>query len=72
MATARYEVLEIRFVFEPELTQAYVLCSMPSDGMLGVSGWHHKTFPLGVSVLDILQEDIARGKYLTEWGQKAP
>ena len=74
MANASYAVLEIRFVVEPELTHAYVLCGPPSDGMLGVQGWHHRAFPPSVPVIDILQGDIAKAEYLVgrEWGPKAP
>lgn len=72
MADTIYTVEEIRFTFEPGLTHAYVLCSAPSDGMLGVQGWHHCAYPSDDNAQRILTEDIAAGKYLTEWAQKAP
>ena len=72
MAKSSYDVLEIRFRFEPAITHAYVRCGPPSDGMLGVQGWHHKAFPSSVPASDILAGDIAHGLYLTEWGAGVP
>lgn len=72
MANSEYEVLELRFRFKPHWTEAYVLCGPPSDGMLGIQGWHKKHFPPSVSALDILQGEIANMDYLTEWDTGAP
>lgn len=74
MANARFEIRELRFVIQPEMTHAFVLCGPPSDGMLWVQGWHHKAFPASVSVSDILAGDIAKTDYLAGqgWSQMAP
>lgn len=60
MGKATVEVKEIRFVIEPEVTQAYVLCEAGGDCPLGLQGWHHKTFPGSRSVADILGAMCAR------------
>lgn len=65
MADAKYEVLEINFKFEPDYTEVTVVCGPPSDGMLGVQGTHKKTFPKERSAVDILNNEIAKGEYLT-------
>lgn len=54
---------EIRIdVRHPELTQVYVkIDNLSNDGLLGVQGWHHKTFPASMSAIQILQ-DWADGK----------
>lgn len=74
MLDATYEIREIRFVIEPDFTEAYVLCSTPSDGTLGIQGWHKATFPKYVSVQNILNDDIKTAKYLTDkrWSWGAP
>ena len=56
MADTKIAYQEIRFdVRDPELTQAYVFIeNLSNDGMLGVQGWHHKTFPASMSVFDIM------------------
>ena len=54
MGKCQTEVREIRFVFEPELTQAYFSVQATGDCPIGVQGWHHKTFPASVSASDIL------------------
>ena len=74
MATARYEIRELRFIIQPEMTHAFVLCGPTSDGTKGVQGWHHKAFPPSVSVSDILADDIARSAYLAGagWSRLAP
>lgn len=74
MATAKYEILELRFVILPDFTEAYVLCGPPSDGTFGIQGWHKRTFPNYVPVTDILNNDIKRASYLTDsnWSYGAP
>ncbi len=71
MANSTFETLELRFKIEPELLQVYVLCGPASDGMLGVQGWHHKTFPKSVSIDDVLKNHIAKSEQLL-WGLEAP
>lgn len=65
MANAKYEVLDIHFNFEKDWTMVTVVCGPSSDGMLGIQGSHKKTFPKGRSAVDILQNEIAKGEYLT-------
>lgn len=74
MANSKFDVLELRFVIEPELTHAYVLCGRTSDGFLGVQGWHHKAFGPSTLILDILNGEIASMDYLVSngWGPSAP
>ena len=55
MGKATYEVLEIRFVIKPELTEAFFFFQGHGDVPLGVTGWHHKTFPASVAVIDIIK-----------------
>ena len=57
MAKASYETREIKFIFEPELTQCYVYLEAHGDCPLGVQGVHHKTFPASMSALDILTNE---------------
>lgn len=71
VANATFEIREIRFVIEPELTHAYVLCGPTSDGTLGVQGWHHRAFPSSRNVADIMAEAFRGSDYLM-WGQEAP
>lgn len=69
MADSSYEVKEVRFVFEAELTQVYVLAEAHGDSPLGVQGWHHKTFPASQSADSILQENFHE---FIMWPLKAP
>ena len=57
MANTVIAYQEIRIdVRDKELTQAYVLIeNLSNDGMLGVQGWHHKTFPASMSAYDIMK-----------------
>ncbi len=72
MANATYEILEFRAVIKPELTELYILCGPPSDGMLGVQGWHKKTLPASAQALDELRAAMLSGDYLTKWDVGAP
>lgn len=74
MANTIYELAEWRIVIEPELTQVYVfliVTSDPLDAPMGVQGWHHKTFPKSMSVIDILQS-VANGDQPLMWPLSAP
>ena len=64
------EIREIRFIFEEELTQVYVLVNAIGDCPIGVQGWHHKTFPASKTAADILQNDLPKDYLL--WAQEAP
>lgn len=57
MANTLIAYQEIRIdVRDPELTQVYVFIeNLSNDGMMGVQGWHHKTYPASMSSLAILQ-----------------
>ena len=55
MANTGVWIREVRFVIEDELTECYV--RLEGDGVdepIGVTGWHHKSFPASKSTLDIL------------------
>lgn len=65
MGKATYEVVAINFEFEKDFTLVTVICGPTSDGMLGVQGTHKKTFPKERNAVDILQNEIAKGEYLT-------
>jgi hypothetical protein len=64
-------VKEIRFVIEEELTQAYYLYEAHGDCPVQVQGWHHKTFPKSVSVLEILKNRVAMDDPVM-WPLEAP
>lgn len=74
MANTKIAYQEIRFdVRHPELTQAYVLIeNLSGDGMLGVQGWHHKTFPASMSTLDIMKAWADGKEEPLMWAQQAP
>jgi hypothetical protein len=74
MANATYDVLEIRALIKPEWTELYILCGPPSDGMIGVQGWHKTIVKADVVVLEAIGQALASQDYLTEnsWSQAAP
>lgn len=72
MGKASAEILEIRFVIQPELTQVYFLYRGHGDVPLGVTGWHHKTFPKSTSVLDIIQTHAKGEDDPLLWSMEAP
>ena len=74
MANTVIAYQEIRIdVRHPELTEVYVLIdNLSNDGMLGVQGWHHKTFPASMSSLDILKSWADGAEDPVLWPQKAP
>jgi hypothetical protein len=63
-------IKEVRFVFEDELTQTYILTNALGDCPSGVQGWHHKTFPKSMSAVDIMNS-LDKDSYLL-WPLKAP
>lgn len=69
MGKASSRIREVRFIIEEELTQTYVLSDAIGDCPTGVQGWHHKTFPASLSVMDIVQNEIPH--YL-DWPLEAP
>lgn len=70
MGKCQSEIREVRFVIADELTECYVLVEAIGDCPLGVQGWHHKTFPVSQSALDILGSKDFRDYLL--WSQEAP
>lgn len=74
MGAAGMKYREIRFVIEDELTQCYVLIEALGDCPLGVQGWHHKTFPPSVNVMQILEGFAKKepGGDPVLWSQEAP
>jgi len=71
MGKCSSEIKEIRFVIEKELTQCYIAIVAYGDCPIGVQGWHHKTYPASMSVLQIMQDQTKKADYL-EWPLKAP
>ena len=72
MANTTYEVLEFRAVIKPDWTELYVLCGPPSDGILGVQGWHKKIIPKDVPVMPYLQNALLKQEFLTHWDIGSP
>lgn len=72
MAAASMKYREIRFVIEDELTQVYVAIEAIGDCPLNVQGWHHKTFPASVPVIDLLGRIFKDGDDPVLWGLEAP
>jgi hypothetical protein len=70
MADSSYEVIELRFVIKPELTECYVALQAFGDSPIGVQGWHHKTFPASMPVVDILRGEDMKNCVL--WPLDAP
>ena len=70
---ASVEICEVRFIIEPEQTHCYVAYGPVSDGTLGVQGWHKRSFPASMSLIDILN-GIGDGSIESAmlWGQEAP
>jgi hypothetical protein len=72
MGKAGYDIKEIRFVIEPELTQAYYLVEAWGNCPIGVQGWHHKTFPKSKAVIDILEDHKKGIEDPVLWPLEAP
>ena len=63
---------EWRFIIEPELLQVYCLIEAVGDCPLGVHGWHHKTFPASVPVIEVLHKYGQEGYDPVLWPLDAP
>ena len=61
MGECKVTYLEVRFIIEEELTQAYFFIEAKGDCPVQVHGWHWKTFPKSVGILDIM-EKIKKGE----------
>lgn len=71
MANAQVEVTEIRFKFEPELTQMYIYHNViGGDAPITVQGWHHKTFPARMNAIQCLETLLNESSLL--WPLAAP
>lgn len=74
MANTKYEFNQIRFYVRESITDCYVLIHVvEGDPMIGVQGWHKRSFPESMSCIDIMNsfgngEDDAP----IMWGQEAP
>ncbi len=72
MANSGYNVREVRFIIEDELTQCYIAMEATGDSPIGVQGWHHKTFPPSKSTLDIMKMWADGEEQPVLWPQEAP
>lgn len=74
MANTEIAYQELRIdVRHPELSEVYVLIeNLSNDGMLGVQGWHHKTFPASMSMLDIMQAWANGEEDPLMWSMQSP
>jgi hypothetical protein len=69
MGAAGFNFREIRFIIKDEITHAYVLLEEWGDCPIGVQGWHTKSFPTSVPLMDILK---TIGEDAILWPQQAP
>jgi hypothetical protein len=67
-----YEVLELRAVIKPSLTELYIRCSADSDGGGLVGGWYKTVVGPDRPAIDALREALVSSAYLTEWDRGAP
>ena len=74
MANTEIAYQELRIdVRHPELSEVYVFIeNLSNDGLLGVQGWHHKTFPASMSMLDIMQAWADGTEEPLMWSMQAP
>ena len=72
MAWAGQKYRELRFVIEDELTQVYVAIEALGDCPLNVQGWHHKTFPASMNVMQIMEAVFGGKDSPVLWPLNAP
>lgn len=73
MGQAAVEYIEIRFdVRNPETTNVYVLCRGLGDCPHFIDGWHHKAFPAGISMQEIINNHLWKDEDPILWEHKAP
>lgn len=74
MANTEIAVQEIRINCRDEqVTEVYVFIeNLSNDGLIGVQGWHHKTFPARMSLMAILQAWADGKEEPLMWPLKAP
>lgn len=74
MADTSYEILELRAVIKPDITELYICCGTTSDGGVLVGGWYKSTVGRTVPALEALREAIRTQAYLvsSEWSRGAP
>lgn len=51
-------IKKVLFVIEDEVTQCYVAVQADGDCPNGVQGWHQKTFPASVAIVDIINDNF--------------
>ena len=73
MANTVIKIEEVRFDLRNEqLTGCYVFINnLSNDGLLGVHGWHYKSFPATITIMDILK-GWEGGDDPLLWPQQAP
>ena len=54
---------------DEQITHVYVALTAHGDSPLGVQGWHHKSFPSRMTVMEILEKEVANA---VMWPQAAP
>jgi hypothetical protein len=59
MGNCSVYIREERFIIEDELTQCYVFLDAVGDCPIGVQGWHHKTFPATIPVVEIMTDHFS-------------
>jgi len=76
MASAGVIYREVRFRFDDDLTQVYVLCEATGDAPIGVQGWHHRAFPPTMNMEQIIDKTFKwsgdSNDHPLAWGQEAP
>lgn len=73
MANTQIEYQEVRFdVRDEDLTHAYVYIHCLNDAPAGIEGWHHKTFPSSMSILDIMTAWNKGEENPITWSLQAP
>ncbi|MDD5358450.1 MAG: hypothetical protein PHX80_04835 [Candidatus Nanoarchaeia archaeon] len=72
MANTHVYYRELRFIIEDELTQCYVRLEAINDAPIGVTGWHHKTFPKSKPINKIISYMVTRKGAPMMWPLNAP
>lgn len=73
MGDTGLDAVEVRFVIEPELTHCYINYQHATGDRFDIAqGWHFKTFPASMSVLDIMNAWAEGREQPLMWPQHAP
>jgi hypothetical protein len=54
MVNAEVEVTELRFIINQDVNEVYAKVIVRGDVPANIEGWHHKTFPANVLIVDII------------------